>query len=76
MNTIKTVSVITTNEDEIESVISFPDTPEGNKEAEKEFTNRAKKIGANADDMDEYLENGRFSSLKTVLTISIVHTPF
>lgn len=61
-NKIATVNVIESDDlDEITSVTSFSDTPEGNKDAEEMFISLILKNGANKSDVASYVDDGSFS---------------
>lgn len=55
---IQTVNVIRYNMGSILNVIAFPDTDEGNKEAEATFTDLAKQNGFLEEDIEVGLEDG------------------
>lgn len=72
MSTLSTVNVIETTDGTPDSLRAFPDTPEGNKEAEECFTAIAKENGCSDEDMPAAIEDGNHT-LGTY-TIFLVHS--
>ncbi len=55
---IPTVNVIEITGDDFQSIVSFSEDDEGNREAEELFKKKAKENGASQYDMDAHLDDG------------------
>lgn len=76
---LNTVNIIATNNDthQIESLHSFPDTIEGNEDAENTFNQKAGRLfpvwyNLSQDEKCDILNDGYFCG--TIVTLSIVHS--
>ena len=70
---VSTVNVLEIVEGTPLQIIAYPETPEGNKLAEKAFRASAKANGAKAKDMDSYLDDGSYENSGTY-GIYIMHS--
>jgi hypothetical protein len=69
---ISTVNVITMNDGQLQGMSSWVESPEGNKAAEKKFSELAKKAGCPLDDIGACIEDGSYGEHNKV--ILIVHS--
>jgi hypothetical protein len=60
MRTLRTVNCVEIITGTIDNVIAFRDTPAGNKKAEKLFSEMAAENGARQEDLESYLDDGRY----------------
>ena len=61
MNISNIINVISVDHNtDVKFIYSYPDTPEGNEEANKKFAELAKMEGADNDDMAGYINDGRY----------------
>jgi len=75
MKTLQTVNVIEENDGTVLALYSFPDTPEGVEAAENLFVKLALENGADMEEMDDALDNGRWWDEEEMeWTVLIVHS--
>ena len=55
---VDTVNVIEYAEDDLQGIVSFDETPEGNKEAEAHFKSILEENKVDAEDIDSFVEDG------------------
>lgn len=74
MDKINTVNVIEYTNDHIIGLHSYPDTPEGNKAAEKRFADICKDNDVTGEDLDSCLEEGLCESSDETWRVVIFHS--
>lgn len=74
MDKINTVNVIEYTDDHIIGLHSYPDTPEGNKAAEKLFASICKDNDVTGEDLDSCLEDGLCESSDGSWRVVIFHS--
>ena len=70
---IDTVNVIRLSDGQVTDMFSWPESPEGNKAAEKKFSELAVALGCPQNDVESYIEDGYFWS-KTHYGLMLVHS--
>ena len=70
---IATVNVIQLSDGQVQSMHSWVESPEGNKAAEKKFSELAVALGCPQNDVESYIEDGYFWT-KTHYGIMLVHS--
>lgn len=70
---IDTVNVIRLSDGQVTDMFSWPESPEGNKAAEKKFSELAVALGCPQNDVESYIEDGYFWT-KTHYGLMLVHS--
>lgn len=76
-NTVNVLDCRCVDPFQVDALRSFPDTPKGNKEAEKvfrEWVQAANDGKVYDEDMEAYIENGIFESIVGMGFIAIIHS--